>query len=81
MMSEAYASIDTVMKFYGTRRKPGSHFPFNFLLLDDINAECNASFIHDTIEKWYKKLPKYGWSNWVVSAFDSHFKMKRINNW
>ncbi|XKL60499.1 hypothetical protein PGB90_007556 [Kerria lacca] len=81
MMSEAYASIDTVMKFYGTRRKPGSHFPFNFLLLDDINAECNASFIHDTIEKWYKKLPKYGWSNWVIGNHDNSRPASRFGHY
>ena len=75
MMSESYASLDVVMKFFGTPEAPGSHFPFNFIMFDDINAESDAMFIMNHIKNWYDSMPKHGWANWVVSKMNIKYSM------
>lgn len=67
MMSESYAPLDVVMKFFGTSEKPGSHFPFNFMMLTEVTAESNATSIVNCIKNWYNNMPQHGWANWVVS--------------
>ncbi len=66
MMTETYASLDYVMKFYGTKQKPGAHFPFNFNMITDLNAESNAKTFMRYIKNWYRRMPRHGWANWVV---------------
>lgn len=66
MMLETYAAADYLMKLYGTKSRPASHFPFNFMMITDITAESNASSILSGIRTWFKLMPKHGWANWVV---------------
>lgn len=68
MMSESYAPLDVVMQFFGTPEKPGSNFPFNFMMINDLTAESNAATIVNSIKNWYDKMPVHGWANWVVST-------------
>lgn len=67
MMSEGYADLDVVMRFYGTKSEPASHFPFNFLFIDSVHRSSDANHIKNKIESWYSKMPEHGWANWVVS--------------
>lgn len=55
------------MKYYGTRDRPGSHFPFNFLMINGVTAESNATKVYDAISNWYNHMPEGAWANWVVS--------------
>lgn len=68
MMTEAYANMTFTMRYYqsddGTRK--GSHIPFNFLMISDLNEKSSAKeFVH-TINKWMSFMPAGETANWVV---------------
>uniref|UniRef100_A0A336LS66 CSON015493 protein n=1 Tax=Culicoides sonorensis TaxID=179676 RepID=A0A336LS66_CULSO len=42
MMTEAYTSLDNLMKYYGDGKKNGSHIPFNFEVLTGTKADSTA---------------------------------------
>lgn len=68
MMTEAYANITFTMRYYqsddGLRK--GSHIPFNFLMIGDLNKDSSAAdFVH-TISKWMNFMPAGATANWVV---------------
>lgn len=70
MMTEAYANLTFTMRYYesedGTRK--GSHIPFNFLMISDLNENSSAKdFVH-TINKWMSYMPAEATANWVVRA-------------
>lgn len=70
MMTEAYANISFTMKYYqsedGTRK--GSHIPFNFLMISELNKGSSANdFVH-TIIKWMSYMPATETANWVVGS-------------
>lgn len=67
LTTEAYASHDATMRFYGNEEKPGSHFPFNFLLLTNLDGETNALNLNDTIAKYLSSMDDNKYPNWVVS--------------
>lgn len=53
MMTEAYASIPQQVLWYGYNETTlGSHFPFNFALITDLNKESNASTFEQAIDSW-----------------------------
>lgn len=68
-MTETYSNLSYVMKFYGTKERPTSHFPFNFILIANVHRENNATYIRDKIMSWYENMPEGAWANWVVSIF------------
>lgn len=68
MMTEAYANMTFTMRYYqsddGTRQ--GSHIPFNFLMISDLNKNSSAKdFVH-TVNKWMSYMPAGETANWVV---------------
>lgn len=70
MMTEAYANLTFTMRYYesedGTRK--GSHIPFNFLMISDLNENSSAKdFVH-TINKWMSYMPAEATANWVVRS-------------
>ncbi|XP_065203779.1 maltase A3-like [Planococcus citri] len=71
MMSEAYADLNTVMRFYGTKEEPAAHLPFNFLLIDTVKRSSNATHVAQQIQSWYSKMPSHGWANWVIGNHDN----------
>ncbi|XP_058449982.1 maltase 2-like [Malaya genurostris] len=72
MMTEAYANITFTMRYYrsadGTRS--GSHMPFNFLLITDLNAASSAQDFVFTINKWLTYMPRDQDANWVIGNHD-----------
>lgn len=68
MMVESYANVADTMKYFGTRERPGAHFPFNFNLMG-VDNETTAGEIKLEINKWLDNIPSFGHSNWVVSDF------------
>lgn len=69
MMTEAYANITFTMRYYqsedGTRK--GSHIPFNFLMITELNKASTANDFVSTINKWLNYMPSSATANWVVS--------------
>lgn len=68
MMTEAYTNITFTMKYYesddGLRK--GSHIPFNFLLISDLNGKSSSQDFAHTISKWMDYMPASFSANWVV---------------
>jgi alpha-glucosidase len=57
MMTEAYASIPQNMLWYGHNETTlGSHFPFNFALITDLDKESKAADFKKAIESWVRSL-------------------------
>lgn len=68
-MTEAYANLTFTMRYYQSddATRKGSHIPFNFLMISDLNKESSANdFVH-TISKWLNYMPAGETANWVVS--------------
>ncbi|CAO1372653.1 unnamed protein product [Diamesa tonsa] len=86
MMTEAYANITYTMKYYESDdgKRKGSHLPFNFLLISDLNKDSTAQdFVH-TISKWMNFMPAGETANWVLGnhdkpRFGSRYGTKRID--
>lgn len=57
------------MRYYesddGTRR--GSHIPFNFLMISDLNKDSTARDFTHSINKWLSFMPSGFTANWLVS--------------
>lgn len=80
MMTEAYANLTFTMRYYqsddGTRK--GSHIPFNFLMISDLNKGSSANdFVH-TISKWLNYMPAGETANWVVRMKCHYIKSNTI---
>lgn len=66
MMTEAYADISDLIKYYGNGNRDGG-VPFNFAFLGDIHNTSNAYDIKLVIDKWMTYMPSGKTANWVVS--------------
>ncbi|KAK2587028.1 hypothetical protein KPH14_010988 [Odynerus spinipes] len=66
MMTEAYTSLDNTTRFYNY----GSHIPFNFKLITDVNNNSTASDFKRIIEMWMAQTPKNASANWVLGNHD-----------
>lgn len=86
MMTEAYANMTFTMRYYendeGTRK--GSHIPFNFLMISDLNADSTARDFAHTISKWMNYMPVGFTANWVLGNHDnsrvaSRYGVERID--
>ncbi|KAG4069066.1 hypothetical protein HA402_008377 [Bradysia odoriphaga] len=72
MLTESYSPIDIVMKYYGDGKREGSHIPFNFLLIEQINNNSNANDYKSTIDYWMKNMPPNRTPNWVIGNHDQN---------
>lgn len=84
LMTEAYANITFTQLFYGNDKRKGSHLPFNFVLLKDLNKNSNAKDFHEAIHRWIDPLDKKYTPNWLWGNHDnsrsgSVFGEKMIN--
>ncbi|XP_071453870.1 maltase A3-like [Hetaerina americana] len=70
LMTEAYTSIENAMKYFGNETVPGSHMPFNFLLINNLGRW--AKNFSDAVSLWMDNLPERGWANWLVGNHDQH---------
>ncbi|XP_070505133.1 maltase 2-like isoform X2 [Chironomus tepperi] len=86
MMTEAYANMTFTMRYYesddGTRK--GSHIPFNFLMISDLNADSSARDFAHTVSKWMNYMPVGFTANWVLGNHDnsrvaSRYGVERID--
>lgn len=72
MMTEAYANESYTMKYYesddGTRQ--GSHMPFNFVLINELNEWSTAADFKRVIDSRINVLPTGRLTNWVIGNHD-----------
>nr|XP_018909322.1 PREDICTED: maltase A3-like [Bemisia tabaci] len=72
LTTEAHTSIFFNNLWYGNATVPGSHFPFNFLFLSDVNQSSTAADWAHVINEYYDALPEGAWPNWVIGNHDTH---------
>lgn len=66
MMTEAYTSMENTTRFYGS----GSHVPFNFRFIMEVNKDSPATKYKQIIDEWMAATPKDGAANWVMGNHD-----------
>jgi alpha-glucosidase len=64
-MTEAYASVEDTMAYYGNDTHPGAHFTFNF---NFVSRPTSAQDFDNLVHQWVDNVPKGMQSNWVVST-------------
>lgn len=68
IFTEAYVTLNKTMQYYADMQgNPRSHFPFNFFLIKEFNAESTARDLKNTIDKWRENMPTGATANWIVS--------------
>lgn len=68
ILTEAYASIENTIRYYGNGEKEGSHMPFNFALIENVNEFSTAKDIKFYTDRWMTYMPLGKTANWVVST-------------
>ncbi|XP_011178629.1 maltase 2 isoform X2 [Zeugodacus cucurbitae] len=85
LMTEAYADLKTLMDYYETKDgKRGSHFPFNFNFITDLDENSDARDYVFNIQKWLTYMPREHTANWVMGNHDNmrmatRFGPKRVD--
>ncbi|CAH2075541.1 unnamed protein product, partial [Iphiclides podalirius] len=69
MMTEAYASVADMVRYYGNGRRNGS-VPFNFSFLGDISNRSNAWDVKLVVDRWMTYMPSGKSANWVNGNHD-----------
>lgn len=70
MMTEAYASLDETIKWYGNASHSGSHMPFNFALISGLEKSSNANAFNTSVNSWLEAMPNNTVANWVMGNHD-----------
>ncbi|XP_053685971.1 maltase A3-like [Sabethes cyaneus] len=71
LMTESYSSYDVLKDYYvGSDGRLGSHMPFNFRLITDIDRNSKASDFVTLINSWMAIVPEGGVANWVMGNHD-----------
>lgn len=66
LMTEAYTTLSNIQRYYGDGKRNGSHIPFNFNLLSNLNLTSDARVVKELVGDWLKHMPHDVHANWVV---------------
>lgn len=78
MMTEAYTSLDNLMKYYGDGKKNGSHMPFNFEVLMAMKKDSTAKHLKIASENYMNHIPAGLSPNWVLGNHDQRRIVSRL---
>ncbi|XP_035457133.2 maltase A3 [Spodoptera frugiperda] len=83
MLTEAYADLPKIMRYYGDKNRNGS-VPFNFFYMTELTNKSNARDIKMAIDKWMTHMPAGKVANWVNGNHDqsrlaSKFGVDRVD--
>ncbi|CAG9784092.1 unnamed protein product [Diatraea saccharalis] len=70
MMTEAYASPQLTMRYFGEGDRLGSQMPFNFALISNVNGKSSANEIKYAIDQFLTFKPVDKLANWVAGNHD-----------
>lgn len=72
LMTEGYTSLEILKEYYvsTTTKQLGSHMPFNFGMIADLNRTSGAYDIAKVIQSWMNIVPQGHAANWVVSDLE-----------
>lgn len=68
IMTEAYTSLENMIRFYKDGDRMGSHIPFNFELISNVNVDSTAKDYYTRINNWLSRVPEGCQANWVVRS-------------
>lgn len=71
MMTEVYATIQDVVRYFGEGDRKGAQMPFNFDLITDVDAKSSAADIKRAVDKFITYKPVDKQPNWVVGNHDN----------
>ncbi|XP_026333670.1 maltase 2-like [Hyposmocoma kahamanoa] len=71
MMTEVYATIQNVVKYFGEGDRVGAQMPFNFDLITDVDASSSAADIKRAVDKFLTYKPVDKEANWIVGNHDN----------
>ncbi|XP_072936548.1 uncharacterized protein [Epargyreus clarus] len=71
MMTEVYASIQNVMRYFGDGERKGAQMPFNFVLIGEVNGESTAAEIKYALDRFLTFKPLDKQANWVGGNHDN----------
>ncbi|XP_049886110.1 maltase 2-like [Pectinophora gossypiella] len=71
MMTEVYAAIENVVKYFGEGDRQGAQMPFNFDLINDVDSTSSAADIKRAVEQFLTYKPVDKDANWVVGNHDN----------
>ncbi|XP_043269057.1 alpha-glucosidase-like [Venturia canescens] len=74
LLTEAYASIDLVAKYYNY----GSNVPFNFMFMGELNNRSKHVDFKRSFDNWFNHLPANQMANWVVGNHDQRRVTERF---
>ncbi|XP_065224136.1 maltase A2-like [Planococcus citri] len=69
LIGETYGPVKNVIKYYGTKKFPVFHLPFNFLL-SGLLTFLDARGLNQYLHTWLNALPKGMPSNWALGNHD-----------
>ncbi|CAO1440858.1 unnamed protein product [Diamesa hyperborea] len=78
IMTEAYTSLENMVKFYGDGIRNGANVPFNFELISNVNIQSTAKDYKTRIDNWLTRVPKGSHANWVLGNHDQHRLASRL---
>lgn len=67
------------MRLYGDGYHNGSHIPFNFELINNLNKDSKAIDYKNIIDLWLTNMPYNVEANWVVSTQNINYYNKITN--
>uniref|UniRef100_A0A182IK06 alpha-glucosidase n=1 Tax=Anopheles atroparvus TaxID=41427 RepID=A0A182IK06_ANOAO len=70
MMTEAYASLEQTMLWYGNANRKGAHMPFNFAMINRLSKDSRANDFKEVIDEWLHAMPAGAQANWVLGNHD-----------
>ncbi|XP_063617383.1 maltase A1-like [Cydia splendana] len=79
MMTEVYAKIQDVVKYYGEGDREGAQIPFNFDLITDVDGSSSANDIKRAIDKFLTYKPVDKDANWVIGNHDNNRMASRYH--
>lgn len=79
IFTEAYTDLKKTLRYYQDEEgNLVSHFPFNFVLIENLSENSNAYQFKNQIDIWLTSLPVGATSNWVVSFIHIHLELDRL---
>ncbi|XP_035778650.1 maltase 2-like [Anopheles albimanus] len=86
MMTEAYANLTMTLRFYESDdgREQRAHFPFNFVMIEELGEGSTAHDFKFVIDRWLNNLPRGKTTNWVLGNHDkprvaSRYGVERVD--
>uniref|UniRef100_A0A182Q8T6 alpha-glucosidase n=1 Tax=Anopheles farauti TaxID=69004 RepID=A0A182Q8T6_9DIPT len=71
ILTEAYAALENMTRYYGTPAAPGAQIPFNFQLITLLTVNSTGREFVAAVESWLRAMPRGAIANWVLGNHDN----------